>query len=143
MRVARFDTNEAFTREETAAVTARSDVRGLWCVAHAWLVIGASMALYALWPNPLTFVVAVILIGGRQLGLAILMHDAAHGVLDAHEGNGTIPSANGCAPTPSSTTRSAIAIIISSIIAARSSRTIRISVCRRRSRSRARVSGAR
>ncbi len=39
------------------------------------------MALYAFWPNPLTFIVAVILIGGRQLGLAILMHDAVHGVL--------------------------------------------------------------
>src|SRR5271163_3928899 len=81
MRVARFDTHEAFTREETAAVRARSDLRGLWCVAHAWLVIGASMALFALWPNPLTFVIAVVLIAARQLGLAILMHDAAHGVL--------------------------------------------------------------
>jgi fatty acid desaturase len=39
------------------------------------------MALYAWWPNPLTFIVAVVLIGSRQLGLAILMHDAAHGVL--------------------------------------------------------------
>ena len=51
------------------------------CVLHAWVVIGAAMALYALWPNPLTFVAAVIVIGSRQLGLAILMHDAAHGVL--------------------------------------------------------------
>ena len=39
------------------------------------------MALYALWPNPLTFLAAVLLIGSRQLGLAILMHDGAHGVL--------------------------------------------------------------
>jgi len=81
MNVTRFDTNVAFTREELEGVRARSDWRGLWCIAHAWLVIGASMALYALWPNPLTFLVAVVLIGSRQLGLAILMHDAAHGVL--------------------------------------------------------------
>jgi fatty acid desaturase len=80
MRVARFDTN-VFTREEVESVRARSDLKGFWCIAHAWLVIGASMALYALWPNPLTFLVAVVLIGSRQLGLAILMHDAAHGVL--------------------------------------------------------------
>ncbi|MBV8798784.1 MAG: fatty acid desaturase family protein [Alphaproteobacteria bacterium] len=39
------------------------------------------MALFALWPNPLTFVLAVLVIGSRQLGLAILMHDGAHGVL--------------------------------------------------------------
>jgi len=81
MKVARFDTNDAFTREEVASVRARSDLRGLWCVAHAWMVIFASMAVYALWPNPLTFILAVIVIGGRQLGIAILMHDAAHGVL--------------------------------------------------------------
>jgi fatty acid desaturase len=81
MSVARFDPTKTFTREEMAAVRARSDVMGLLCAAHAWIVIAAAMILYALWPNPLTFVAAVILIGSRQLGLAILMHDGAHGVL--------------------------------------------------------------
>ncbi|HEY8697197.1 MAG TPA: fatty acid desaturase family protein [Rhizomicrobium sp.] len=81
MSVARFDPTKAFTAEEMAAVRARSDVMGLLCAAHAWIVIAAAMILYALWPNPLTFVAAVILIGSRQLGLAILMHDGAHGVL--------------------------------------------------------------
>jgi fatty acid desaturase len=41
------------------------------------------MALFVWWPNPLTFVLAVMVIGARQLGLAILMHDAAHGLLFA------------------------------------------------------------
>ncbi len=81
MTATRFDPTIAFTPEELASVRARSDVKGLLCIAHAWLVIGASMALFALWPNPLTFVIAVVLIAARQLGLAILMHDAAHGVL--------------------------------------------------------------
>ena len=81
MTATRFDPTNAFTPEELASVRARSDVKGLWCIAHAWLVIGASMALFALWPNPFTFVIAVVLIAARQLGLAILMHDAAHGVL--------------------------------------------------------------
>ena len=60
---------------------ARSDLTGLLCVVHAWAGDRRRMALYAMWPNPLTFIAAVILIGSRQLGLAILMHDAAHGVL--------------------------------------------------------------
>jgi len=77
----RFDPNARFTAAEMASVRARSDLKGVLCVAHAWAVIGASMALFALWPNPLTFMAAVVLIGSRQLGLAILMHDAAHGVL--------------------------------------------------------------
>lgn len=81
MSVARFNPTEYFTAEDIAAVRARSDVTGLLCVFHAWAVIGAAMAVYVLWPNPLTFVGAVLVIGSRQLGLAILMHDAAHGVL--------------------------------------------------------------
>ena len=60
---------------------ARSDMVGAALVLHAWLVIGAAMALVARWPNPLTLAVAIMIVGGRQLGLAILMHDAAHGLL--------------------------------------------------------------
>lgn len=81
MNVQRFDPTESFSPAEIASVRERSDLNGFLCAAHAWLGIAACMMLYALWPNPLTFVAAVILIGSRQLGLAILMHDAAHGVL--------------------------------------------------------------
>jgi len=81
MSVARFDPTIPFSPEELSAVRARSDVKGLLCIAHAWAVIAASIAAFALWPNPFTFILAVVLIGSRQLGLAILMHDGAHGVL--------------------------------------------------------------
>jgi fatty acid desaturase len=37
--------------------------------------------MFIVWPNPFTYILAVMLIGARQLGLAILMHDAAHGAL--------------------------------------------------------------
>jgi fatty acid desaturase len=39
------------------------------------------MWLVAMWPNPLTVVLALFGIGGRQLGLAVLMHEAAHRTL--------------------------------------------------------------
>ncbi|MBS4045447.1 MAG: fatty acid desaturase family protein [Alphaproteobacteria bacterium] len=54
---------------------------GAWLVLHAWALIIGAMALFVWLPNPLTFLLAVMVIGGRQLGLAILMHDAAHGLL--------------------------------------------------------------
>ncbi len=69
------------TPAEIRRFGARSDVVGAALVLHAWTVIFAAMALFVLWPNPLTLVVAIMLIGGRQLGLAILMHDTAHGLL--------------------------------------------------------------
>ncbi|MBV9045686.1 MAG: fatty acid desaturase family protein, partial [Alphaproteobacteria bacterium] len=81
MNVARFDPTATFTAEEMASVRKRSDLTGLLCVIHAWVVIGAAIALYAIWPNPLTFIAAIVIIGSRQLGLGILQHDAAHGVL--------------------------------------------------------------
>lgn len=69
------------TAVEIKQLGARSDLMGAVLVLHAWAVIAAAMVVFALWPNPLSFLAAVMVVGGRQLGLAILMHDAAHGVL--------------------------------------------------------------
>lgn len=70
-----------FTPEEIRRLSQRSDWIGAGLVLHAWALIVGAMALFVWLPNPLTFLVAVMVIGGRQLGLAILMHDAAHGLL--------------------------------------------------------------
>lgn len=64
-----------------ARLRRRSDIIGVALIAHAWGVIFAAMTLFAFYPNPLTFLLAVMLIGARQLGLAILMHDASHNAL--------------------------------------------------------------
>ncbi|NOT39352.1 MAG: fatty acid desaturase family protein [Alphaproteobacteria bacterium] len=72
---------EFLTPDELASIRKRSDLRGIWCVAHAWGVIVATWALFIWWPNPLTLAIGIVVVGARQLGLAILMHDAAHGVL--------------------------------------------------------------
>lgn len=71
------------TLEQTRALGAKSNVMGALLVLHAWALIAGAMALFAWWPNPFTFLLAVMVVGGRQLGLAILMHDAAHGLLFA------------------------------------------------------------
>lgn len=65
-----------FSLEEWQSLTTRSHWRGLWLVAHCWGVIGAAMVMGAVWPA--TIPLAVIIIGTRQLGLFVLMHDAAH-----------------------------------------------------------------
>lgn len=69
------------TTEEIRRFSARSDLWGAWLVLHCWGVIAAALALFAWAPNPLTFVLAVMVIGSRQLGCAILMHEAAHRAL--------------------------------------------------------------
>jgi fatty acid desaturase len=82
--VARVDPKSVFSPEEWSHLTSRSSLRGLWLVAHAWGTIAASIALVTWWPNPLTWLIAVMVVGTRQLGLAILMHEAAHGGLHAN-----------------------------------------------------------
>ncbi|WP_394778467.1 fatty acid desaturase family protein [Undibacterium sp.] len=68
--------DDFFTSEEWAALTERSSWKGVVLVAHCWLVIAVAMAVGAAWP--VTIPVMVLVIGTRQLGLFILMHDAAH-----------------------------------------------------------------
>src|SRR5215204_1284329 len=79
--VARVDPKTVFAADEWSRLTSRSSLRGIWLVAHAWGTIALAIALVALWPNPLTWLIAVMVVGTRQLGLAILMLEAAHGGL--------------------------------------------------------------
>jgi len=73
--------------QETLSIAERrelltlKDGRAWLSIALDWALIGAAFALVALAPNPLTVVVAIAVIGSRQLGLAILMHEAAHRIL--------------------------------------------------------------
>ena len=78
---ARVDPKTFFSEEEWAGLSRRSLWRGPAMIAHAWIVIAAAAAVVVIWPNPLTYILAVMIIGARQLGLAILMHDGAHAAL--------------------------------------------------------------
>lgn len=73
--------SDLFTREEIAQLTERSDAMG-WCaLLFTWATIAAVLAVLARWPHPLVWLAALVILGGRQLSLAIMMHDAAHGTL--------------------------------------------------------------
>lgn len=72
----RVQPEQFFSADEWRRLSKRSRWRGLWLVAHCWGVIGLAMYVGARWP--LTLPLAVLVIGTRQLGLFILMHDAAH-----------------------------------------------------------------
>lgn len=67
--------------DEIKPLAARSDLMGAWLVLHCWGTIAVAVALFGFWPNIVTFVLAIVIIGSRQLGLAILMHEAAHNAL--------------------------------------------------------------
>ncbi len=82
---------------QLAQVRTRSNWRGTYLVAHAWVTIAAAMGMFVWLPNPATFVLAAMVIGSRQLGLLILMHDGAHGLLGKNRGWNNILSQWLCA----------------------------------------------
>ena len=67
--------------DEIRHLAERSDLWGWLLIAHCWGIIIAPLVIFAIWPSVFTAAVAVIIIGSRQLGLAILMHEAAHNAL--------------------------------------------------------------
>ena len=72
---------QALTKDEIRELVEIRDHRAWFSIALDWALIGAAFALAAAFPNPASVIVAIAIIGSRQLGLAILMHDAAHRAL--------------------------------------------------------------
>ena len=70
--------HEAFSTAEIRDLVRMRDWRSWLTLAVDWGLIAGAMALAASWPNPLTIVVAIVIIGTRQLGLAVIVHEAAH-----------------------------------------------------------------
>ncbi len=67
-----------FTKEELRDILAFEDWRSVWTLVVNWGIIFGSFALVGWHANPLTILLALFLIGGRQLGLSIVLHEAAH-----------------------------------------------------------------
>lgn len=72
---------QALTREELDGLLRTNDWRGWLSIGLDWGLVAAAMALVDVWPNPLSVIVAIAVIGARQLGFAVLMHEAAHQTL--------------------------------------------------------------
>lgn len=73
--------SDIFSKDEIAALTVRSDFMGWYAFLFTWSAIALTFAALARWPYVWTWLAALVILGGRQLSLAILMHDASHGTL--------------------------------------------------------------
>lgn len=72
---------EVLSTGERRALLRIDPLASAWMVASNWLLVFAAMAVVAWAPNPLTVIAALFVIGARQLGMAIVMHEAAHRTL--------------------------------------------------------------
>ena len=68
----------ALSRDEIRDLARMEDWRSWRTLAVDWGVIFGAFVMAAQWPNPVTILAALALIGARQLGLAVILHEAAH-----------------------------------------------------------------
>lgn len=70
--------HQYLTKEEIKSLHEKSNWKAAWEVAKVWLWIIFAFVLAGAYPNPFTILIALFILGGKQLGCAIIMHDASH-----------------------------------------------------------------
>jgi|TARA_B100000767_G_scaffold215305_1_gene202833 fatty acid desaturase len=73
-----------FSPTEIAYLRTVSSWRSTLAIVHCWGVILGAWIVASVWTNPLTVILAIMIVGARQLGLFVLTHDGAHGALYAN-----------------------------------------------------------
>lgn len=69
---------ELLTAEELARVTSKDDLRAACIVLFDWAMVIGLFVLAAAFPNPLTILFTVLLLGGRQMAFGVLVHETGH-----------------------------------------------------------------
>lgn len=70
--------NDYLTKEEIQTLLKKSDLKAAFEFLHTWLWIAFAFALAGFFPNPFTIIISMLILGGKQLACAILMHDCSH-----------------------------------------------------------------
>jgi fatty acid desaturase len=55
-----------------------SDLKAIIEILHTWGWISFAFFISALWPNPVVIIISLFILGGKQLGCAIILHDSSH-----------------------------------------------------------------
>ena len=69
---------DVLNTEELAQVTAKDNLIAASIVLFDWSVIIGLLTLAAIAPNPLVILLVIILLGGRQMALGVLVHETGH-----------------------------------------------------------------
>lgn len=76
MKASRF-----FSTEEIQLLRKKSNFRASLEILHTWGWIAFALALAGFFPNFFTIIIALFILGGKQLASSIIMHDASHNAL--------------------------------------------------------------
>jgi fatty acid desaturase len=69
------------TKEELRRLSTKSNIRATWMTVANLMLVAAGFAIPIWWTHWLAWVLSSIVLAGRALGLAVLVHDTAHQTL--------------------------------------------------------------
>lgn len=81
MAVAPRRIGDVVARAELTPFLTVSNARGVGALLRTWGLIVGAFAAASAWPHPAVALVAIVALGTQQHALAILLHEATHGVL--------------------------------------------------------------
>jgi fatty acid desaturase len=64
--------------EQLKQLKTASDIKAYSIFLFNWVLIAFAFLIVAYWPSLITVIVALFILGGRQLGLGILLHECSH-----------------------------------------------------------------
>ena len=72
---------DVISEEQYEEIKAKQDWRNVLSISSNWLQMAAAMVLFYFYPNAVTFLIALVIVGSKQFALAVLAHEAAHNLL--------------------------------------------------------------
>jgi len=82
----RLSASAYLTKEERRSLLQKNDRKAFWGILVHWTWIILAFAAVYWWPNVLIVILALFVLGGKQLACAILMHDTSHHAVFSDKG---------------------------------------------------------
>ncbi len=70
--------HEYLSNDEIKLLMQKNNWKAFLEIADTWLWIAFAFFIAGMWTNPLTIIIALFIIGGKQLACAIILHDCSH-----------------------------------------------------------------
>ena len=73
-----YNAKDYLSKEEISELLQKSDWKAALEILDTWFWIAVAFTIAGIWPNPLTIILSLFMLGGKQLACAIIMHDTSH-----------------------------------------------------------------
>ncbi len=74
----KYKLSDYVSKEEVNVLKKTNNFMAMYLLLKNWVSAGALLALVAVYPNPITIIFAVVMLGGVQMAMGAFLHDCSH-----------------------------------------------------------------